>query len=160
MSEGQKPAANRMVMMQYKLRVVGAKKGFGLLKKKRDALKARFQAMLREIIDCKIAVGSILNDSAFSLAKSKWACDSDIATPILARCKKTSYHNKTPSGKRRWCAAPCFHHDARYIERQWTRQFGNRPGWSSAPNRARTVGFGFGTLNSDGFTSDCFCYAR
>lgn len=94
MSQGQKPAANRMMMMQFKLRVVGAKKGFGLLKKKRDALKARFQQMLREIIDCKKECGMILNEGAFSLAKAKWACDSEITTPILARCKKPSITTK------------------------------------------------------------------
>lgn len=46
MSQGQKPAANRSTLLQYKARIVGAKKGYALLKKKRDALKTRFQAML------------------------------------------------------------------------------------------------------------------
>ncbi|KDO25977.1 hypothetical protein SPRG_08630 [Saprolegnia parasitica CBS 223.65] len=39
----------RMNLTVYKAKRVAAKKGFDLLKKKADALKMRFQAMLREI---------------------------------------------------------------------------------------------------------------
>ena len=50
---GTRPPPNRMALMQFKAKVVGAKKGYKLLKQKRDALKARFQAMLKEIIECE-----------------------------------------------------------------------------------------------------------
>lgn len=35
--------------MQMKLRLVGAKKGFSLMKKKSDALTMRFRAILKDI---------------------------------------------------------------------------------------------------------------
>lgn len=87
---GQKPAANRSTLLQFKARIVGAKKGYGLLKKKRDALKTRFQAMLKEIIDCKKAVGFMITDCAFSFAKAEYASDSEFCQAILNRVKKPS----------------------------------------------------------------------
>jgi len=86
----QKPAANRSTLLQFKARIVGAKKGYGLLKKKRDALKARFQAMLKEIIDCKKQVGVMVLDAAFSYAKAEYACDSEFSQAVLNRVKKPS----------------------------------------------------------------------
>lgn len=87
---GQKPAANRSTLLTFKARVLGAKKGYGLLKKKRDALKTRFQAMLKEIIDCKKAVGFMITDCAFSFAKAEYATDSEFCQSILNRVKKPS----------------------------------------------------------------------
>jgi V-type H+-transporting ATPase subunit D len=78
-----------MMLQQYKARLVGAKKGFQLLKKKRDALKTRFQKMLREIIDCKKLVGEGMKEIAFALAKAKWAAG-DISQPIIQRIKRPS----------------------------------------------------------------------
>ena len=62
----QMPAPNRMAQMQFKAKKVGALKGHKLLKQKRDALKARFQQMLREIIECElfpllVQVSSLVN---------------------------------------------------------------------------------------------------
>ena len=90
MSSGQRPAANRMMLQQFKARLVGAKKGFQLLKKKRDALKTRFQLMLREIVECKKAVGEGMKDVSFSLAKAKWAAGGDVTQSIIQRVKKPS----------------------------------------------------------------------
>lgn len=85
------PAANRMVFQQYKAKEVGAKKGWSLLKKKRDALKARFQAMLNEIVETKKAVSKGLKDAAFSYAKAQWAnAGQDISATILERAKDAS----------------------------------------------------------------------
>jgi len=84
---GTRPPPNRMILMQYKAKVVGAKKGHKLLKQKRDALKARFQAMLKEIIDCKKAVGVTLNECFFSMAKAKYASPSEISTSVLNAAK-------------------------------------------------------------------------
>ena len=88
-SAGQRPAANRMMLQQFKARLVGAKKGFQLLKKKRDALKTRFQLMLKEIVECKNAVGEGMKETAFALAKAKWAAG-DITQPVIQRIKKPS----------------------------------------------------------------------
>ena len=90
MSSGQRPAANRMMLQQFKARLVGAKKGFQLLKKKRDALKTRFQQMLREIVECKKAVGEGMKETAFALAKAKWAASGDVTQGIIQRVKKPS----------------------------------------------------------------------
>jgi len=90
MSSG-KPPANRMSLQIFKGKLVGAKKGFRLLKQKRDALKARFSAMLREIVECKLAVGTGLKNAAFSLAKAQWAnAGDDITATVLERAKKPS----------------------------------------------------------------------
>ena len=78
-----------MMLQQFKARLVGAKKGFQLLKKKRDALKTRFQQMLREIIECKKAVGEGMKETAFALAKAKWAAG-DITQPVIQRIKRPS----------------------------------------------------------------------
>eukprot|EP00392_Amoebophrya_sp_AT5.2_P018590 g19157.t1 len=92
----QKPAANRSTLLQFKARIVGAKKGYGLLKKKRDALKARFQAMLKEIIKegpisfYSFFVGVMVLDAAFSYAKAEYACDGEFSQAVLNRVKKPS----------------------------------------------------------------------
>lgn len=87
---GVRPAANRSTLLQFKARIVGAKKGHGLLKKKRDALKTKFQAMLREIVLCKKAVGNMVKDCALSYAKAEYSCDSDFSQSVLNRVKKPS----------------------------------------------------------------------
>eukprot|EP00929_Paragymnodinium_shiwhaense_P030194 TRINITY_DN1714_c0_g1_i1.p1 TRINITY_DN1714_c0_g1~~TRINITY_DN1714_c0_g1_i1.p1 ORF type:complete len:263 (-),score=103.99 TRINITY_DN1714_c0_g1_i1:104-892(-) len=87
---GQRPPANRMTLQTFKTRLGGAKKGFSLLKKKRDALKARFQGILKEIVDTKLKVGEGLKEGAFALAKSHWANSSDIASTVIERCSKPS----------------------------------------------------------------------
>ena len=88
-SAGSRPPANRMMLQQFKARLVGAKKGFQLLKKKRDALKTRFQLMLKEIIECKNAVGEGMKETAFSLAKAKWAAG-EITQSVIQRIKRPS----------------------------------------------------------------------
>jgi len=90
-SGGQRPAANRMTLQTFKARMGGAKKGWGLLKKKRDALKSRFQALLKDIVDTKLTVGESLKDSAFWLAKAHFANGGDdITSTVLERAKRPS----------------------------------------------------------------------
>ena len=84
-----RPPANRMTLQQFKARSVGAKKGFDLLKKKRDALKTRFQQMLREIVDAKQRVGSLSAECAFAMAKAKWAAG-DVTQSVIQRVKRPS----------------------------------------------------------------------
>merc|ERR1712194_583385 len=82
---------NRMTLQTFKARLLGAKKGFNLLKKKRDALKARFQALLQEICEVKISVGVGLKDAAFSMAKANWAmAGDDIPSTVVERAKRPS----------------------------------------------------------------------
>ena len=80
-----------MSLQLYKGKLVGAKKGYKLLKQKRDALKARFSQMLREIVEAKLEVGSGLKDAAFSFAKAQWAnAGDDITSTVLERASKPS----------------------------------------------------------------------
>jgi len=77
-----------MTLQTFKGRLGGAKKGHGLLKKKRDALKSRFQALLKDIIDAKLQVGSGLRDGAFALAKAHWAnSGDDITSTVVERAR-------------------------------------------------------------------------
>jgi V-type H+-transporting ATPase subunit D len=84
---GQRPPANRMMLQQFKARLTGAKKGHGLLKKKRDALKARFQQMLKEIVVAKKGVVTGIKDCSFSMAKATWA-SGNISSSIMEKVKK------------------------------------------------------------------------
>uniref|UniRef100_A0A7S4QD35 V-type proton ATPase subunit D n=1 Tax=Alexandrium monilatum TaxID=311494 RepID=A0A7S4QD35_9DINO len=90
-SGGQRPPANRMTLQTFKARLGGAQKGFKLLKKKRDALKAKFQLLLRDIVDTKLQVGQGLRDAAFSLAKANWAnAGDDITAAAVERARRPS----------------------------------------------------------------------
>jgi V-type H+-transporting ATPase subunit D len=76
-----------MMLAAFKARAVGAKKGHSLLKKKRDALKSRFQKMLREIVDTKKEVGRGMRDAVFAIAKMSWAAG-DVSSQVLERARK------------------------------------------------------------------------
>jgi V-type H+-transporting ATPase subunit D len=78
-----------MMLQQFKARLTGAKKGHGLLKKKRDALKARFQQMLKEIVAAKKGVVMGIKDCSFSMAKATWA-SGNISSSIMEKVKKPS----------------------------------------------------------------------
>lgn len=87
MGGGEKPPANRMSLQQQKARRVGAVKGHQLLKKKRDALKARFQKMLKEILDTKLKAVRGMKECQFSMAKTLWA-GGDVSDQVLETAKK------------------------------------------------------------------------
>jgi V-type H+-transporting ATPase subunit D len=114
MSE-QKPAANRMTLQTFKGRLGGAKKGFGLLKKKRDALKARFQGILKEIVDAKLQVGTGLREGAFALAKAHWAnSGDDITSTVVERARAPAITAKLKADNVAGVSIPNFYleHDA------------------------------------------------
>jgi len=97
-SGGARPPANRMTLSQFKARAIGAKKGHGLLKKKRDALKARFMEMLKDIVKTKKGVAEGMKEASFSLAKAQWAQGSDsLGQSILERAKRPSVTCKLSS---------------------------------------------------------------
>ncbi|RLN66904.1 hypothetical protein BBJ29_004884 [Phytophthora kernoviae] len=66
-------APTRMALTTFKGKRVGAKKGFELLKKKADALKMRFQAMLREIQKTKTGMSAEAAEAFFSLTQAQYA---------------------------------------------------------------------------------------
>lgn len=113
MSE-QRPAANRMTLQTFKARLGGAKKGHSLLKKKRDALKARFQGLLKEIVDAKLAAGSSLKEASFVLAKANWAdSGGDISAAVLETASWPSCTVQLKADNVAGVALPVFkmHHD-------------------------------------------------
>ena len=48
---------SRMTKQQFKAKIVGAKKGYDLLKKKSDALKKAFNQVMLKIVDTKKRMG-------------------------------------------------------------------------------------------------------
>jgi V-type H+-transporting ATPase subunit D len=65
--------ATRMVLQTYKGKCKGAMKGFELLKKKADALKARIQKMIRAIHTLKLSIGNDVKAAHLALAKATYA---------------------------------------------------------------------------------------
>ena len=57
----------------YKQKAVGAKKGFELLKKKSDALKKAFRAILARIVESKIRMGYEFKEAQIGLATAFFA---------------------------------------------------------------------------------------
>ncbi|GBG26308.1 V-type proton ATPase subunit D [Hondaea fermentalgiana] len=64
--------ATRMNQQTYKAKVKGAEKGYELLKKKADALKARFRALLKEIRDAKMALAEEMPAAFLGLASAMY----------------------------------------------------------------------------------------
>ncbi len=64
---------SRMNMAIFKLKKVGAKKGFDLLKKKADALKKAFREILVKILETKKRMGREFNESLVALAEANFA---------------------------------------------------------------------------------------
>mmetsp|Transcript_26618 Transcript_26618/g.25683 ORF Transcript_26618/g.25683 Transcript_26618/m.25683 type:complete len:111 (+) Transcript_26618:20-352(+) len=62
-----------MNLQLFKGKVVGAKKGYDLLKKKSDALKKAFRGILTQILDTKKKMGKEFNEALFSLAEANFA---------------------------------------------------------------------------------------
>lgn len=65
-----------------KVKLVGAKKGHSLLKKKADALTMRLRALLKSILQAKEDMGAAFRDGNFALAEVKYAAG-DIKPTVL-----------------------------------------------------------------------------
>jgi V-type H+-transporting ATPase subunit D len=74
---------SRMVLQQIKARLVGAKKGHSMLKKKSDALLVRFRSILKEILDKKEGAGDELSEAMISLALAKYAFGEDLKHTVI-----------------------------------------------------------------------------
>ena len=64
---------SRMNLAVFKIKKVGAKKGYDLLKKKADALKQSFRDILIRIVETKKRMGREFNESLLSLAEANFA---------------------------------------------------------------------------------------
>ncbi|KAL3899585.1 MAG: hypothetical protein SGPRY_012618, partial [Prymnesium sp.] len=65
-----------------KVKLVGAKKGHSLLKKKADALTMRLRALLRNILQAKDDMGAAFREGNFALAEVKYAAG-DIKPTVI-----------------------------------------------------------------------------
>ena len=74
-----------MTLGQFKARLNGAKKGHSLLSKKRDALKARFGQLVREIVDAKREMAASMADVPLAHARATWAVGS-LASVLQRPC--------------------------------------------------------------------------
>merc|ERR1712060_672015 len=84
-------------------------KGFKLLKKKRDALKARMQEIMKEIIAAKVKAGQALKDAAFTTAKSHWAAaGDDFASAVIEAARQPSMTIKLTGDSVAGVAIPSF----------------------------------------------------
>lgn len=72
----------RMALQTYKQKKAGAKKGYDLLKKKADALKARFRDMAKEIYKTKGSMSESCSTAFFSLTSAQYAAG-DFKTKVL-----------------------------------------------------------------------------
>lgn len=59
----------RMALNTMKIKLKGAQKGHSLLKRKSDALTARFRIILQKIRDAKLAMGAAMKQAYFALAE-------------------------------------------------------------------------------------------
>jgi len=74
------PTRQNLQVMKFKL--VGAKKGHSLLKKKADALTMRLRALLKNILQAKEDMGAAMREGNFALAEVKYAAG-DIKPTVI-----------------------------------------------------------------------------
>ncbi|CDJ67653.1 vacuolar ATP synthase subunit d, putative [Eimeria necatrix] len=86
MSSDAQVAPSRMTLQVAKQKKKGASQGYQLLKKKSDALSARFRGMLKEIT--KLSIGDTINEAHFSMAKASWAGGNDLREQLMQRIKR------------------------------------------------------------------------
>uniref|UniRef100_A0A7S2WXF9 V-type proton ATPase subunit D n=1 Tax=Rhizochromulina marina TaxID=1034831 RepID=A0A7S2WXF9_9STRA len=77
-----RPPPTRMNLQTYKTKHKGAKKGYELLKKKADALKARFRDIAKKINAVKSQMSELCSASFFSLTQAEYAAG-EIKSKIL-----------------------------------------------------------------------------
>jgi len=86
------PSRMNLTIMKAKLK--GANKGYSLLKKKADALKIRFHAILKKIIEAKLQMGDIMKEASFSLAEAKFSAG-DFGPVVLQNVTKAQVKVRT-----------------------------------------------------------------
>ena len=78
---------SRMVLQLYKQKSIGAKKGYELLKKKSDALKKAFRAILQKIVEAKVRMGTDFKEASIGLASAYFAAG-DFSRNVLDNVKQ------------------------------------------------------------------------
>ena len=65
--------ASRMMLQVYKQKTVAARKGHELLKRKCDALKQKFQEIMKNLLETKKKMGDEMQEALLMMAKAEWA---------------------------------------------------------------------------------------
>ncbi|SPQ96994.1 unnamed protein product (mitochondrion) [Plasmodiophora brassicae] len=81
---------SRMALQNMKTKQVGARRGFTLLKKKSDALKAKIRAITRRIYETKQSIGEDLKAAAFSHTEATWAAGA-FNDKVIEKVKAASF---------------------------------------------------------------------
>jgi V-type H+-transporting ATPase subunit D len=87
----------RMALTILKMKLAGAVRGYNLLKKKRDALRRRFQSILTLILENKEKMGGQMKDAFFSLAAAKYATGEMLTHSLLESAGNASFKIKMSS---------------------------------------------------------------
>lgn len=72
-----------MALQQVKAKLVGAKKGHSMLKKKSDALLVRFRSILSDILQSKEAAGEESREAMLALALAKYAFGDELKHIVI-----------------------------------------------------------------------------
>jgi hypothetical protein len=89
-----------MALTTFKLKQVGAQKGYDLLKKKSDALTARLRAILKEIKKAKQDVAKEMQGATFSISEAAWAAGEQ----AVAQAAQPAEVARGGSGRRTSCS--------------------------------------------------------
>lgn len=84
----------RQTLQIMKTKLIGAKKGHSLLKKKADALSMRLRNLLRPILEAKEAMGAAFKDGNFALAEVKYVAG-DIKPIIIENVSEATKRVET-----------------------------------------------------------------
>ena len=72
-----------MVLAIVKARLIGAQRGYRLLKKKADALTMRYRAVLKQIARTKTRVGETMRTASFAWTEAKYSAGEGIKYTVL-----------------------------------------------------------------------------
>ncbi|XP_076441709.1 V-type proton ATPase subunit D-like [Babylonia areolata] len=100
---------SRMALTNMKLRLKGAQKGHSLLKKKADALTLRFRAILKKIIETKMAMGEVMRQAGIALAEGKFTMG-DISSMVFHNIDKARVKVKSKKDNVAGVSLPIFEH--------------------------------------------------
>ncbi|GLT31619.1 hypothetical protein SLA2020_063450 [Shorea laevis] len=81
-----------------KARLVGARRGHALLKKKSDALTVQFRQILKKIVSTKESMGEIMKTSSFSLTEAKHVAGDNIEHIVLTNVQNASLKVRSRQG--------------------------------------------------------------
>eukprot|EP00388_Colpodella_angusta_P032703 GDKK01027493.1.p1 GENE.GDKK01027493.1~~GDKK01027493.1.p1 ORF type:complete len:255 (-),score=73.17 GDKK01027493.1:50-790(-) len=110
MSDAQ-PVPSRMNLQVMKGRHRGAKQGHSLLKKKSDALTAKFRGMLKDIIATKQIVNEELRNAHFAFAKASWSAGDSFKSQVVEGVKEPSVRLKVSADNVAGVQLPVFETD-------------------------------------------------